>query len=111
MQRDPKNRLAEKQEARAREAAAWASQTDEELVTLDYPEAPTKEMMRRLKDSLEVLDDNLSSLKESVERGQEATNRLTWVLIILTIAILLLTAVMAAPIVRQIFNYYFSTNP
>lgn len=97
MQRDPKNRLAEKQEARAREAADWASKTDEELVTLDYPEAPTKEMMRRLKDS------NLEQ--------QKVTNRLTWVLIILTIAILLLTAVMAAPIVRQIFNYYFSTNP
>jgi len=54
-------------------------------------------MMRRLKDS------NLEQ--------QKVTNRLTWVLIILTIAILLLTAVMAAPIVRQIFNYYFSTNP
>ena len=55
------------------------------------------EMMRRLKDS------NLEQ--------QNATNRLTRWLIVLTAVILLLTAVMAAPLVRQIFNFYFSTQP
>ena len=53
------------------------------------------EMMRRLKDS------NLEQ--------QNATNRLTRWLIVLTAVILLLNTVMAAPLIHKIFNFYFST--
>jgi len=76
------------------DAAMWAEKTDDELVVTNLEQA-LKEMMRRLKDS---------NLKQ-----QKATNRLTGWLIALTAVILLLTAVMAAPLVRQIFNFYFST--
>ncbi len=78
------------------DAAMWAEKTDDELVVTNLEQAP-KEMMRRLKDS------NLEQ--------QKATNRLTGWLTVLTAVILLLTAVMAAPLVRQIFNFYFSTYP
>jgi len=50
-------------------------------------------------------------LKDSILEQQNATNRLTSWLIVLTAVILLLTAVMAAPLVRLIFNFYFSTQP
>ncbi len=51
---------------------------------------PIVTMMRRLKDSLVA--------------HQQATNRLTWVLIVLTIVILLLTAVTAAPVIIRFFS-------
>lgn len=75
--------------------------TDEELgnhaVQNDPTGRPLFEMIRRLKDS------NLEQ--------QRATNRLTWVMVVLTLAILLLTAVMAAPLIHKIFNFYFPTQP
>jgi len=90
----------------------WEDLTEEQLVQKSREGqggGAIFELTRRLKHTLEHLNDNLSSLKESVERGQNATNRLTGWLIVLTAVILLLTAVMAAPLIHKIFNFYFST--
>ena len=91
----------------------WEDLTEEQLVQKSREGqggGAIFELTRRLKHSVDHLTDNLSSLKETLERGQKATNRLTWVVIILTFVILLLTAVMAAPVIREIFNFYFPTK-
>jgi hypothetical protein len=51
------------------------------------------EMMRRLKNSIEILDQNLSSLLSTIEKGQKATDRLNRGIFWLTVFIALLTAV------------------
>ena len=66
------------------------SDDEVEEYALARDSGPIVTMMRRLKDSLVA--------------HQQATNRLTWVLIVLTIVILLLTAVTAAPLIVRFFS-------
>ena len=63
---------------------------DNDLIREAGPNRAIVEMMRRLKDS------NLEQ--------QQATNRLTWWLIVLTVAILVLTVVTAAPVIIRFFS-------
>ena len=83
-----------------------AKKTDDELVQRADPALRSEGVT-----GMNALAELIRRLKDSIVAQQEATNRLSWWLIVLTVVILLLTAVMAAPLVRQIFNFYFPTQP
>jgi hypothetical protein len=62
-----------------------------------------EEMTRRLKASIDLLDNNISGLRSSIESGQSTAERISRRILVLTIALFFLGVVQLAILIYQIF--------
>jgi hypothetical protein len=97
-----RNRLAQQ----AEEIRELARLSDDELIaqtpantSLSRP-LPQMEMSRRLKDAVEALTAELVMFRESSDAAAGKLARLTWVIIVLTVAVAGLTAALVLPTLR-----------